>query len=184
VKPARCALAALLLCIGAARTVPASGVPSEAEAAALAKALAEEGDTRAAQVERRRAALLAGDRGGAREGPPASAALRPWPIGALPVRLMVGFYRTFIGPALGHRCILEPSCSQYSLQAAQERGWLGLPMTADRLIREPSVVAARERLVTDAQGSVRIADPVSDHVGARRRRAETAGKERCEHAQH
>lgn len=155
--------------------------------AALAEALAAEGDARAGRIERRRAELL---RGAAVSEPdpapvpnPPSATAREWPAGALPVRLMVGFYRRFIGPALGYRCILEPSCSNFSMQAARECGWLGLPMTADRLIREPSVIAARERIVTDAQGRVRIADPVSDHIGAHRKRA-TEMEDSREHANH
>jgi len=176
-------LGALILGFGLACAARADGAAPAAAIAALADALLEEGDARAARVERRRAELLSAPATPPREAPPSSAAARTWPPGALPVRAMVGFYRAFIGPALGHRCILDPSCSNYALQAARERGWLGLPMTADRLIREPSVIAARERIVTNAQGGVRIADPVSDHIGARRPRAEPA-KETCEHAHH
>lgn len=86
-------------------------------------------------------------------------------IGAFPVKAMVGFYRLMVAPALGSRCSLEPSCSRYSMQAARERGWLGLPMTADRLIREPSVVMARENPVTNFNGRVHFSDPVSAHIG-------------------
>ncbi len=86
-------------------------------------------------------------------------------IGALPVRGMVFFYRTAIAPALGSRCLLEPSCSRYSMQAARERGWLGLPMTGDRLIREPTIVSLGAHPVTNAQGRVHFMDPVTDHVG-------------------
>ncbi len=86
-------------------------------------------------------------------------------IGAWPIKGLVGFYRVAVASAIGSRCVLEPSCSRYSLQAAQERGWLALPMTGDRLIREPSVVNEGAHPVTDAQGGIRYADPVSDHVG-------------------
>lgn len=84
-------------------------------------------------------------------------------IGAWPGRAVVGFYRTAISPALGSRCSLSPSCSQYFLQASRKHGLLGIPMGADRLIREPSVVHAAERTVELPDGSVRIADPVEDH---------------------
>ena len=50
---------------------------------------------------------------------------------------VVGFYKLFIGPALGNRCVLEPSCSQYYLEASRRHGLLGIPMTADRFVREP-----------------------------------------------
>ncbi len=86
-------------------------------------------------------------------------------IGALPVRAMVAFYRGVVAPALGARCSLQPSCSAYSLQAAMERGWLGLPMTADRLIREPSVVVEGKSRFFDDQRRSRYPDPVSDHIG-------------------
>lgn len=176
-------LCALVPGFGFVRFARAGSTASASATAALANALMEEGDARAARIERRRAELLADPAAAPSEAPPWLAADRAWSLGAMPVRAMVGFYRAFIGPALGHRCILDPSCSNYALQAARERGWLGLPMTADRLIREPSVIALRERIVTDAQGKVRIADPVSDHIGARRPCAEPA-KETCEHAHH
>lgn len=141
---------------------------------ALAATLAEEGDWPACLVECRRVEAL-------NPGCPEVAGLRaraqaelarvqpgsPWwkRVGALPVKGLVGFYRVAIASALGNRCVLEPSCSAYSLQAARERGWLGWPMTGDRLIREPSVVQAGEKPVADGRGGVRYADPVSDHVG-------------------
>lgn len=149
----------------------------------LAEDLTAEGDARVAAIERRRAELLGGTGAAAGFALPVSPAKTSpgWPLGALPVRIMVGFYRGFVGPVLGHRCILEPSCSRYSLQAARERGWLGLPMTGDRLIREPSVVAARERVVINSQGEIRIADPVTDHIGGRRSKP-GAGAEEGTHA--
>jgi len=88
-------------------------------------------------------------------------------IGALPVKAMVGFYRLAVAPALGSRCVMEPSCSHFSMQAARECGWLGLPMTGDRLIAEASMVVARHQPVTNAMGQFRFADPVSDHIGWR-----------------
>jgi len=89
-------------------------------------------------------------------------------IGALPVRAMVAFYRSTVAPALGSRCVLHPSCSAYSLQAAKERGWLGIPMTADRLIREPTVVNTKAHPVGRRDGRTYYADPISDHIGGKR----------------
>lgn len=86
-------------------------------------------------------------------------------VGEWPVRGMVAFYRVAVAPAIGSRCVLEPSCSRYSLEAARKNGWLGLPMTGDRLIREPSVVLEGAHPVVDAQGKIRYADPVEDHIG-------------------
>ncbi len=160
-------------------------VPFRAAAAdlALARALFEEGDWPACRVEcRRMEAAHPGHEEAVRLRARAEAQARGIPsggawwnrLGAWPVRGLVGFYRAVVASAIGNRCVLEPSCSRYSLQAARERGWLGLPMTADRLIREPSVVEAAEKPVTDSRGFIRYADPVSDHVGGKRD-AETRG---------
>jgi putative component of membrane protein insertase Oxa1/YidC/SpoIIIJ protein YidD len=90
-------------------------------------------------------------------------------IGSLPIEALVGFYRLVVAPALGARCSLSPSCSSYSLQAARERGWLGIPMTADRLIREPSVVMAGKNPFKDANHRTLYPDPVSDHIGGKQK---------------
>ncbi|HOW96535.1 MAG TPA: membrane protein insertion efficiency factor YidD [Kiritimatiellia bacterium] len=79
-----------------------------------------------------------------------------------PGKWLVSFYRTQIRPAIGARCSLEPSCSAYFLAASRAHGLLGLPMMADRLVREPSVVAEARRPVP-GDGAPRFADPVSDH---------------------
>ena len=81
-----------------------------------------------------------------------------------PGRWIVAVYRNQVRPAIGSRCSLEPSCSEYFRQASQQHGLLGVPMIGDRMVREPSVVAAeRERVLVRAEW--RIADPVSDHDG-------------------
>jgi len=82
---------------------------------------------------------------------------------SLPGRGIVTFYRTAIGPAIGSRCDLEPSCSEYFLQASRAHGLLGIPIMADRFVREPSVVSAKERPVVMPSGRIRYADPLSDH---------------------
>lgn len=82
---------------------------------------------------------------------------------AKPGEWIVSFYRSQIGPAIGHRCSLSPSCSAYFLEASHQHGLLGVPLIADRLVREPGVVAAAENPV-EVRGEMRFADPLSDHV--------------------
>ena len=84
-------------------------------------------------------------------------------LASLPGRWIVQFYRAQIGPAIGSRCDLLPSCSEYFLQASRAHGPLGVPIMADRFVREPSVVSARETPVTMPDGRIRYADPLSDH---------------------
>jgi putative component of membrane protein insertase Oxa1/YidC/SpoIIIJ protein YidD len=82
---------------------------------------------------------------------------------ARPGRWIVRFYRAAIGPAIGSRCDLQPSCSEYFLHASHAHGLLGIPVMADRFIREPSVVSAKEQPVVMPDGRIRYADPLSDH---------------------
>lgn len=85
--------------------------------------------------------------------------------GSLFARAVVGFYRFAIRPAIGSRCALEPSCSQYFVLASRKHGWLGVPMTADRFVREPVVSAPDRPWVRNAAGQWRHPDPVEDHDG-------------------
>jgi putative component of membrane protein insertase Oxa1/YidC/SpoIIIJ protein YidD len=80
----------------------------------------------------------------------------------LPGQWGIAFYRSQIRPVLGERCSLIPNCSEYSRQAFQKHGVLGLALTADRFFREPGVVAAAEHPV-DVNGKWFYADPLSDH---------------------
>ena len=84
-------------------------------------------------------------------------------IGGWFARGVVGFYRTFIGPALGSRCALEPSCSRYFILASRKHGLLGVPMTADRFVREPVVSAPDRPWIRNSEGAWRHPDPVEDH---------------------
>lgn len=84
-------------------------------------------------------------------------------VGGWLARRVVGFYRSFIGPAIGDRCVLEPSCSAYFIQSSRKHGILGVPMTADRFVREPVVSAPDRPWVKNAQGKWRHPDPVEDH---------------------
>lgn len=167
-------LNAWLIVVALAAGTPASSVGTEMQ---LAHELAEEGDREACLLECRRVAVHYPARRAAAEALATAAGAtrshRPtrsswWRrLGALPIKGLVTFYRSTVAPALGSRCVLHPSCSAYSLQAAQERGWIGIPMTADRLIREPSVVHAREHPVTIPDGRILYADPVAHHIGGR-----------------
>ncbi len=95
-----------------------------------------------------------------------AAGRRPRPPGAnwlaRPGEWIVRFYRWAIRPGIGDRCSLEPSCSEYFLQASRAHGLGGLPMIADRLVREPSVVSAAEQPIRTDTETV-YADPVADH---------------------
>jgi putative component of membrane protein insertase Oxa1/YidC/SpoIIIJ protein YidD len=84
-------------------------------------------------------------------------------LASLPGKWVVKFYRAQIGPAIGSRCDLQPSCSEYFRQASRAHGLLGVPLMADRFVREPSVVSAREQPVAMPDGRIRYADPVSAH---------------------
>ena len=79
-----------------------------------------------------------------------------------PAQCIVSFYRSAVAPALGSRCSLSPSCSAYFLEAGRTHGLLAFPMIADRLVREPSVVAAAAQPVPYGN-TVRYADPVAAH---------------------
>jgi putative component of membrane protein insertase Oxa1/YidC/SpoIIIJ protein YidD len=84
-------------------------------------------------------------------------------ISSAPARWIVRFYQTQISPAIGSRCSLNPSCSHYSMEALRKHGLIvGIGATADRLIREPSVVASRENPVIIA-GHRKFSDPLSKH---------------------
>ncbi len=77
-------------------------------------------------------------------------------------RWFIAFYRSQISPAIGSRCAMDPSCSEYFLQASQKHGVLGVPMVADRLVRESTVHAQGASPVVK-NGKVRYRDPLSAH---------------------
>jgi putative component of membrane protein insertase Oxa1/YidC/SpoIIIJ protein YidD len=77
--------------------------------------------------------------------------------------VIIGFYQRQIGPAIGQRCAMYPSCSHYSLEACRRYGLAGIPMTADRLVRETDHVRYRINPV-QMQGRERYHDPVEDHA--------------------
>lgn len=83
--------------------------------------------------------------------------------GSALARAVVSFYRFAVSPAIGARCALEPSCSQYFLIASRKHGFLGIPMIADRFIREPVASGADRPVVRNAAGALKHPDPVEDH---------------------
>ena len=76
---------------------------------------------------------------------------------------IIGFYRTQISPAIGARCTLQPSCSEYFLQARNKHGLLAYPMIADRFFREPEVNKLAEVPVIMPDGRILFRDPVEYH---------------------
>jgi putative component of membrane protein insertase Oxa1/YidC/SpoIIIJ protein YidD len=81
---------------------------------------------------------------------------------AAPARMLIRFYQTQIGPAIGSRCSLHPSCSHYAMQALKTHGLIGIGIMSDRFIREPDVVAAQKKPVK-INGHIKYSDPLSDH---------------------
>lgn len=75
---------------------------------------------------------------------------------------IITFYRSQISPAIGQRCTLEPSCSEYFKQASCQHGLLGVPMVADRFFREPSVNSERKNPIFK-RGMIRYSDPLYNH---------------------
>lgn len=77
--------------------------------------------------------------------------------------LLIRFYRNQISPAIGQRCVLIPSCSEYFDLAYHKHGWLAIPMIADRFIREPDVSNHAKHPVILPSGIVKYRDPIEWH---------------------
>lgn len=75
----------------------------------------------------------------------------------------VGFYRSQISPAIGDRCNLQPSCSEYFRQARCKHGLLAIPMIGDRFFREPEVNSLKLDPVIMEDGHIRYRDPIEAH---------------------
>jgi hypothetical protein len=80
-----------------------------------------------------------------------------------PPNWIVRFYRSQISPAIGNRCTLEPSCSEYFHQAHCKHGLKAFPMIADRLFREPEVSNEKKYPVVMPNGQIRYRDPIENH---------------------
>ena len=82
---------------------------------------------------------------------------------ALPGSWIVAAYRKHIRPAIGSRCSLTPSCSEYFRQASKQHGLLGIPLIGDRLVREPSVVTKGKDPVCSSD-KIRYRDSLQEHT--------------------
>lgn len=76
---------------------------------------------------------------------------------------IIRFYRDQISPAIGNRCVLDPSCSEYFNQAQHKHGLKAIPMIADRFCREPDVSNKKESPVIMPDGQIRYRDPIENH---------------------
>lgn len=76
---------------------------------------------------------------------------------------IVRFYRAQISPAIGNRCTLDPSCSEYFHQAHCKHGAKSIPMIADRFIREPGINNEKTDPVVMPDGRIRYRDPIENH---------------------
>lgn len=85
------------------------------------------------------------------------------PLASKPAEWIVAVYRRQIAPAIGARCSLSPSCSQYFKEAGSRHGLMAFPIMADRLVREPSVVQRGEHPIV-RDGHVRFRDEVEWHT--------------------
>lgn len=78
-------------------------------------------------------------------------------------RSIVWLYQTQISSAIGQRCSLYPSCSEYARLAFQQYGFLtGIAMYGDRAVREPDAVAdyIEPRMIN---GVCKARDLIEDH---------------------
>jgi putative component of membrane protein insertase Oxa1/YidC/SpoIIIJ protein YidD len=89
--------------------------------------------------------------------------LKPAPLLSRPGQWGVAFYRGAIRPAIGARCSLQPHCSEYFMEAGRAHPTLALPMIADRLVREPSVVNSGKSAIVRENGIIVYKDPLSNH---------------------
>jgi putative component of membrane protein insertase Oxa1/YidC/SpoIIIJ protein YidD len=75
----------------------------------------------------------------------------------------MSFYRSQVSPAIGQRCAMFPSCSEYYRLASHKHGAvLGVAMTTDRFYREPDHARLRLKPV-QSSGREKYLDPVEDH---------------------
>ncbi len=76
--------------------------------------------------------------------------------------LWLRFYQKVLNRMITVRCPMEPSCSNYSLQAIQKHGpFKGVILTADRLIHEADEQEIAVQVIR--QNHVRFLDPVENN---------------------
>jgi putative component of membrane protein insertase Oxa1/YidC/SpoIIIJ protein YidD len=74
----------------------------------------------------------------------------------------ISFYRTQIGPAIGERCVLQPSCSEYFKRNINKHGIVAVPMQADRFCREPDESHKSDNIVI-INDKIKHTDPITNH---------------------
>lgn len=75
---------------------------------------------------------------------------------------MLRFYQGYITQIDGDRCVMHPTCSQYSVQAIRKHGpLLGIIMTSDRLMHEYD--EQKEAPLIKIGNRYRHDDPVSNN---------------------
>ena len=76
--------------------------------------------------------------------------------------LWLNFYQKALNKLITVHCPMEPSCSNYSLQAIEKHGPLkGVILTADRLIHEAGEQETAVRIVRN--NGMRFLDPVENN---------------------
>lgn len=76
---------------------------------------------------------------------------------------LLTFYAKTLSPLNGQSCPLDPSCSQYAVQALHRHGaFVGMLLTVDRLIHERTQIFTGKRRQM-ADGQVRVIDELNDN---------------------
>lgn len=81
----------------------------------------------------------------------------------MPMLGVITLYQRQISPAIGSRCSMHPSCSAFALDACRQYGLLGIPITANRLVRETDHIRYRKNPVLIG-GQMKYYDPVQHHT--------------------
>ena len=82
----------------------------------------------------------------------------------LPARWMIRFFKKYISPVDGPSCTFSPSCSTYGMDAIHKHGiWKGLPMTAERVMRDHHPQNPARYPLKEGQGNLFYLDPVESN---------------------
>jgi len=74
----------------------------------------------------------------------------------------IRFYQDVISPVIGADCPMHPSCSAYGIEAIEKHGlFIGILMTADRLIHESDEISLGPEIETE--GRLKVHDPVENN---------------------
>lgn len=83
-------------------------------------------------------------------------------------RFFIRFYQRWITPANGPTCNFYPTCSAYALEALGQHGFWGIPMGAERIMRDHSQIHLYPLI--QVHGTTRLYDPVEAHAPGERRK--------------